>query len=116
MSVRPLTTVDLAISAVAEETLHILLVCRPSAAGEPFAGLWALPGGFVDIERDKDLEARKLREQTGVQTPYLEQVGSWGSSARAPRGWSATVGSLTNTTVPDKWLGATSRTLTDRLA
>jgi ADP-ribose pyrophosphatase YjhB (NUDIX family) len=91
--VRPLSTVDLAIFAVAEEALHVLLVRRPSTAGEPCPGLWALPGGFVDVDRDKDLEEcalRKLREKTGVQAPYLEQVGSWGSSARDPRGWSAT--------------------------
>jgi ADP-ribose pyrophosphatase YjhB (NUDIX family) len=91
--VRPLTTVDLAIFAVAQEALQVLLVRRPSAAGEPFPGLWALPGGFVDVERDKDLEEcalRKLREKTSVQAPYLEQVGSWGSAVRDPRGWSAT--------------------------
>jgi len=91
--VRPLATVDLAIFAVAQEALQVLLVRRPSTGGEPFPGLWALPGGFVDVERDKDLEEcalRKLREKTGVQAPYLEQVGSWGSAERDPRGWSAT--------------------------
>ena len=33
---------------------------------------------------------RKLREKTGVVSPYLEQLGSWGSATRDPRGWSAT--------------------------
>jgi ADP-ribose pyrophosphatase YjhB (NUDIX family) len=88
---RPLTTVDVVIFAVANWTLNVLLVHRP--AGEPFSGAWALPGGFVDIEKDKDLEAcalRKLKDKTGVSTPYLEQLGSWGSAKRDPRGWSAT--------------------------
>jgi ADP-ribose pyrophosphatase YjhB (NUDIX family) len=42
---------------------------------------------------DDDLEAcalRKLEEKTGISAPYLEQVGSWGSARRDPRGWSAT--------------------------
>jgi 8-oxo-dGTP diphosphatase len=52
-----------------------------------------LPGGFVDVTQDKDLLAcarRKLLEKTGVASPYLEQLGSWGSATRDPRGWSAT--------------------------
>jgi hypothetical protein len=33
---------------------------------------------------------RKLREKTGLDAAYLEQLGSWGSATRDPRGWSAT--------------------------
>lgn len=90
---RPLTSVDLAIFTVREQQLQVLLVQRPRLAGEPFPGLWALPGGFVDIARDRDLEAcarRKLHEKTAVTSPYLEQLGSWGSAERDPRGWSTT--------------------------
>lgn len=90
---RPLTSVDLAIFTVREQQLQVLLVQRPQLAGEPFPGLWALPGGFVDIDQDRDLEAcarRKLREKTAVTSPYLEQLGSWGSADRDPRGWSTT--------------------------
>lgn len=90
---RPLTTVDLVIFSVREEGLTVLLVQRPSQAGEPFPGKWALPGGFIDTARDPDLEAsarRKLKEKTGVEAPYLEQLGSFGSATRDPRGWSAT--------------------------
>jgi 8-oxo-dGTP diphosphatase len=89
----PFTTVDVVIFTVIEEQLMVLLVQRPDVAGEPFPGLWALPGGFVDIARDRDLEAcarRTLRDKTGVVSPYLEQLGSWGGAARDPRGWSAT--------------------------
>jgi ADP-ribose pyrophosphatase YjhB (NUDIX family) len=90
---RPLTTVDVVIFAIAHEALHVLLVHRPTGEGEPFPGLAALPGGFVDIDRDRDLEAcavRKLKDKTGMVSPYLEQLGSWGSARRDPRGWSAT--------------------------
>lgn len=90
---RPLTTVDVAIFTVREQQLHVLLVQRPDTPGEPFPGLWALPGGFVDVHQDRDLEAcarRKLRDKTEVVSPYLEQLGSWGSKDRDPRGWSST--------------------------
>ena len=90
---RPLATVDVVIFTVSGDALHVLLVQRPATVGEPFPGAWALPGGFVDIARDKDLEAcamRKLKDKTGVVSPYLEQLGSWGSATRDPRGWSAT--------------------------
>ena len=90
---RPLVSVDLAIFSVRERKLHVLLVQRPTDAAEPFPSAWALPGGFVDVSEDADLAAcagRKLNEKTGIASPYLEQIGSWGSAARDPRGWSAT--------------------------
>jgi 8-oxo-dGTP diphosphatase len=90
---RPYTTVDVIIFTVLDDALKVLLVQRPSDAGEPSPGLWALPGGFVNVDVDADLEAcarRKLQEKTGVSSPYLEQLGSWGSATRDPRGWSAT--------------------------
>ncbi len=89
----PYTTVDVVIFTVLKDQLQVLLVQRPGDAAEPFPGRWALPGGFVDIARDTDLQAcarRKLSEKTGVVSPYLEQLGSWGGIARDPRGWSAT--------------------------
>lgn len=90
---RPYTTVDVVIFTVIEDQLHVLLVKRPTSTSDPYPGMWALPGGYVDIERDKDLEAcalHKLKEKTGVVSPYLEQLGSWGSATRDPRGWTAT--------------------------
>ncbi len=93
---RPFTTVDVVIFTVVEDRLKVLLVQRPKAGvdrKEPFPGLWALPGGFVNVDLDADLQAcarRKLKEKTSVDSPYLEQLGSWGGKARDPRGWSAT--------------------------
>ena len=90
---RPLTTVDVAIFSIRDGRLCVLLVKRPGDKDEPYPGRWALPGGFVDVHRDRDLEdcaKRKLREKTGVSSPYLEQLGSWGDARRDPRGWSAT--------------------------
>ena len=90
----PFTTVDLVIFTVSDEVLKVLLVQRPEdKKSEPFPGCWALPGGFVNVDVDQDLLAcaeRKLLEKTGVRSPYLEQLGSWGGATRDPRGWSAT--------------------------
>jgi 8-oxo-dGTP diphosphatase len=90
---RPFTTVDVIIFTVRDDALQVLLVQRPDDPVEPFPCHWALPGGFVDVDLDRDLNAcaqRKLLEKTGVASPYLEQLGSWGSASRDPRGWSAT--------------------------
>ncbi len=86
----PLTSVDLVIFTLQEQSLKVLLIER----GEhPFKGRWALPGGYIDLKRDRDLDAtasRKLREKTGVDLSYLEQLQGFGSATRDPRGWSAT--------------------------
>ena len=90
---RPLVTVDIAILSVIEGRPHVLLVKRPDKPDEPHPGAWALPGGFVDIDVDASLEAcalRKLREKTGVEAPWLEQVAAHGGPDRDPRGWSVT--------------------------
>jgi ADP-ribose pyrophosphatase YjhB (NUDIX family) len=90
---RPLSTVDVVIFTVQDSALQVLLVQRRDEPGDPFPGQWALPGGFIDTTQDDDLAAcalRKLRDKTGVEAPYLEQLGSWGSRARDPRGWSVT--------------------------
>lgn len=87
----PLVSVDLAIFTLHEDRLKVLLVER---SDYPEKGKWALPGGFVDTRRDSDLThtaLRKLREKTGVETPYLEQLETKGSASRDPRGWSVTV-------------------------
>lgn len=90
---RPLVTVDVVIFTVLEGALKVLLTRRPESEGEPFPGMWCVPGGFVDVERDATLQAcaaRKLQDKTGFAAPYLEQLASWGSANRDPRGWSAT--------------------------
>lgn len=90
---RPLVSVDVVAFAIQQGELRVLLVRRPEEEDEPQPGRLALPGGFVDTVKDADLHAcahRKLFEKTSVAAPYLEQLGSWGSARRDPRGWSAT--------------------------
>lgn len=91
----PLTTVDVAIFTVLYGQLHVLLVKRSTNdPADPYNGKWSLPGGFIDLKNDRDLEGaakRKLKEKTGVNAPYLEQVGTVGDGVRDYRGWSVTI-------------------------
>lgn len=87
----PLTTVDMAIFSIIDKKLNVLLLNRDAF---PEKEKLALPGGFIDLQNDSDLEAtalRKLKEKTGVKLPYLEQVESIGGAKRDPRGWSVTI-------------------------
>lgn len=86
----PLTTVDVVVFSVLDEQLCVQLVHREQ---HPYKGFWGLPGGFIDVHHDADIEAtarRILSEKTGVSTPYLEQLGGFGNGTRDPRGWSTT--------------------------
>ena len=86
----PLMTVDMAIFAIMENRLQVLLIKR---ADYPQKGEWALPGGFINLATDPTLLAtahRKLFEKTGISSPYLEQVSTVGNATRDPRGWSVT--------------------------
>jgi 8-oxo-dGTP diphosphatase len=86
---RPSVTVDIALFCRSAGRAEVLLIKR---AKEPFKGLWALPGGFVD--RDESLEAaaaRELKEETGLDGIRLEQVGAFGDPGRDPRGHTVSV-------------------------
>lgn len=80
---RPALTVDCVVFGLDEEDLKILLIER---GGEPFAGRWALPGGFVDVDEPLDEAARReLTEETGLTKVFLEQLYTFGAVDRDPR-------------------------------
>jgi len=80
---RPAVTVDIVI-LTREERPRVLLIRRKH---EPFAGMWAIPGGFVDMDESLEHAARReLREETGVRAGRLEQLGTFGDPERDPRG------------------------------
>jgi 8-oxo-dGTP diphosphatase len=82
-------TVDIVIFTIEQGALKVLLVKRGI---EPFAGQYAIPGGFVLENESLDQAAmRELREETGVAEVYLEQLYSFGDPRRDPRGRVVTV-------------------------
>ncbi len=87
----PLTSVDIVIFSIIDKQVNVLITRR---ADFPFKRKWATPGGFIDVNKDKSIEQtalRKLKEKTGYDAPYLEQLGATGNGSRDPRGWSVTV-------------------------
>ena len=86
---RPAFTCDALVVAGERPHRRVLLVRR---GAEPFAGLWAIPGGFVDEgERPEDAARRELAEETGlVLEGELVPVGTFGDPGRDPRGWTVT--------------------------
>jgi 8-oxo-dGTP diphosphatase len=80
---RPAVTVDMVI-VTREKKPRVLLIRRKH---EPFAGMWAIPGGFVDMDETLEEAARReLLEETGVRASKLEQLHTFGDPGRDPRG------------------------------
>jgi len=79
----PALTTDIVIFTVRDKRLKLLLIMR---GGEPFKGYWALPGGFLRLDEDLEVGARReLAEETGVTDVYLEQLFTFGAVERDPR-------------------------------
>ncbi|MGF1527121.1 MAG: NUDIX domain-containing protein [Candidatus Competibacterales bacterium] len=97
---RVFLNVDVVIFTVVDEALKVLLVKRETP---PEEGRWALPGGAVDPDVDRDLDRcalRTLHRRVGCGAPYLEQLRTYGDGERDARpltpdgrlrSWTATV-------------------------
>lgn len=78
-------TTDLVILTVRPPRVYVLLIER---AHDPFAGCWALPGGFVEPDQDLiDAARHTLVDKTGIEVAHahLEQLASFGRPDRDPR-------------------------------
>lgn len=86
-----LTTVDVVLLTLVEGVLSVVLLQRERA---PYAGVWALPGGYIHAQEDADAQAsaaRVLRSKVGIEGTYLEQLATFSGPARDPRGWSVAI-------------------------
>ncbi|RCK81742.1 MAG: putative Nudix-like regulator [Candidatus Ozemobacter sibiricus] len=80
---RPAVTVDAAVLRPAAAGIEILLIQR---GHEPFAGRFALPGGFLDMDEEPVAgAARELGEETGISGLDLAPLMAAGKVGRDPR-------------------------------
>lgn len=82
---KPSVTVDVAVCTFILSKVNVLLIKREFA---PFRGYWAIPGGFVSIEKKESLEDaafKKLKEETGLKDVFIEQLKTYGEPDRDPR-------------------------------
>ena len=91
---RPALTVDCVVFGThLANPKHPLKVLVISRRDPPFQGEWALPGGHVNVSDEGDqgeslvaAAHRELKEETGIEVAYLEQLGTFGTPLRDPRG------------------------------
>jgi 8-oxo-dGTP diphosphatase len=80
---RPTVAVDVIIFTLLEGDLKVLLLHRDH---DPFMNMWAVPGGFIEINESlEDAALRVLTEKTGLGNVYLEQLYTFGDVQRDPR-------------------------------
>jgi 8-oxo-dGTP diphosphatase len=84
-----MVTVDAIVFRFQRQKAQLLLIKRGS---EPFKGMWAIPGGFVDMDEElEDAVGRELMEETGLGGVRLRQMHTFGTCGRDPRGRQITV-------------------------
>lgn len=99
-------TVDVVFFTIDEKKLKLLLIRRKH---EPYQGLWALPGGFIRKNEEVTKAAlRELKEETGLKGAYLEQLYTFGTPGRDPRGRVVTIAYFALAPRPPKKLKASS--------
>jgi 8-oxo-dGTP diphosphatase len=81
----PAVAVDLAIVCVCDGALHCVVMRRDDSA--EMGGEWALPGGFVHCgDALEATVARVLADKTGLTGVHFEQLATYGTPGRDPRG------------------------------
>ena len=78
-------TADIVLLSIKDNELAVMLIKRSEW---PFNDSWALPGGFMDGDKDVDVGAtalRELEEETKLKGIYLEQLATFSTKGRDPR-------------------------------
>lgn len=71
------------------DQLQILLITRKN---DPYKGMWAIPGGFVEDDEELETAAiRELEEETGLKVPAMTFLHVFGKVGRDSRGRTVTV-------------------------
>lgn len=79
----PAVTTDCVIFGFDGQELNVLLIERGI---EPYKGRWAFPGGFLTLKESAEEGAmRELKEETGLDTAYVEQFHTYSAPDRDPR-------------------------------
>jgi ADP-ribose pyrophosphatase YjhB (NUDIX family) len=84
----PINTIDVLIVTIKDGKPHLMISKRDN---QPFRDFYSLIGGFVFTNEDQTLEdtvSRVLKHKLGIENIYFEQLGTFGSKTRDPRGWS----------------------------
>ena len=89
----PAVTADCVVFGYDGKEIRVLLIKRgkeKEASTSAYAGEWALPGGFLDVERDLTVAhtaIRELREETLLRLAVkdLKEVGTYSEIGRDPR-------------------------------
>ena len=86
---RPAVTTDTVVFKSGPKCIEFLLIKRKK---DPYRDFWALPGGFIEMEETpEDGALRELKEETGVNTQVLKEIGAFGDINRDPRGRTITI-------------------------
>ncbi len=94
---KPSLTADTVVTAKVGEGRYRLLMIRRGR--EPFLGMWALPGGFVEPNETVGQAAvRELEEETRLKGVTAEELGCYSTPGRDPRGWIVTIAHVASVT------------------
>ena len=79
----PAVTADCVVFGFDGRDLKVLLIER---GFEPCKGMWAFPGGFMQIdETAEECAVRELQEETGLVLTHVRQIGAFSGVHRDPR-------------------------------
>lgn len=89
----PAVTADCVVFGYDGKEIKVLLIKRgqeKEASTTAYVGSWALPGGFLDVEKDKTIAhtaARELKEETGLKLSVkdFKEAGTFSYINRDPR-------------------------------
>lgn len=110
---KPSVTVDLLVFTIEQDELKVVMIKRDT---HPYKGVLSLPGVFVGMEETLDEAAsRGIREKTGLEHIYFEQLYTWGDIHRDPRMRIISVSYIALVPIQELYLAAGGREIENKL-